>query len=149
MPQYRIRAGQQHYTRSAKGPGIILHTAGDIIELTEAQAHSFRDKLELIAETEIERAVRADQEIKVNESLPTVRKRDGKGYDVISAETGNPINDEPLSKKAAESLAESIINDEGEEESRPDPAEQLLRGLLNQRRNRNENTEEESPDDPQ
>ncbi|MFY0637815.1 AsmA family protein [Maricaulis maris] len=39
--------------------------------------------------------------------------------------------------------------DDGGEESRPDPAEQLLRGLLNQRRNRNENTEEETPADPQ
>ncbi len=42
-------------------------------------------------------------------------------------------------------------DDEGGEESRPDPAEQLLRGLLNQRRNRNQNTEEEeeAPADPQ
>lgn len=108
MPRYRIRIGQEHYTRSPKGSGIKLHKGPEIIDLTELQAHSIRDKVDLVEATEVEKAFEIAQDEKVEKSLPEITGNEEDGFNVINKETGEPLNDEPMTKDEAEALAEAV-----------------------------------------
>lgn len=106
MPLYRLKHRQKHYIRNEGASGMVLKSAGDTLELTDAQAHAIRDKVELVGETEGEREVRKAEETVVEGLSPQVVERDdGLGFDVIHAETGEPMNDLPLDEDEAKILA--------------------------------------------
>lgn len=46
MPRYRVRPGKRHGAFKQYGPG-------DIVEMSEQEAHGFRDKLERVVEDEV------------------------------------------------------------------------------------------------
>ena len=103
MPLYRLRAGSSHYTRdiSAKQArkGLKKMKTGDEIELTLSQFSSFHDKFELVGPTKIETAAAKALREKVGDAgLELVRvEEDGNLCNVMNKETGEFLNDEPLS----------------------------------------------------
>lgn len=113
MPKYQIVQGQEHYMRNAKGPGMNKHVGGDVIELTEDKARAIRDKIVPIGETDIERDVREAEEEVVENLKPLIVERDDElGFDVINAETGQPMNDLPLDRDEAEAMANGTEDEE-------------------------------------
>lgn len=98
--RYRIRPGQKHYMRGV-GKDNNVFTAGQVIELYPHQAMNIMDKLiPLDAEQEP-----GDDPTPVNTAPELELKHVGGGrYNVIHPETGDPINDAPLTKAEAEAL---------------------------------------------
>ena len=106
MPKYRIKRGQKHWVRN-DGRGSILKTEGDIVELSEEQARTIRDKLEFVEAT-----VEEEKETEVLRSEPGQPRLEHVGddrYNIIHPETGQPINKNgPLSKTQAEMILKNF-----------------------------------------
>ena len=127
MKKYRLLYGA-HYQ---KVDGLMVkHVEGDIVELSDRQAVSFKDKFEpigsfAIAPTATAIPKEAKPEEEKESKLKAVHKGFGK-YDVVKVKTGEPINDKPLTKKEAYGLLESSDepSETGEREGREDNKEE-------------------------
>ena len=112
MPLYRLRAGSAHYTRDSKAKqarkGLKKMKTGDEIELTLPQFSSFRDKFELVGPTVNEKDAAAALKKKVGDAgLELVRvEEDGNLCNVMNKETGEFLNDEPLTWAEGKLLTE-------------------------------------------
>ena len=95
--KYRLLYGK-FYGHTDKG--LVKFGEGDIIELTDKQAISFKDMFEPIDGSKQILTKEKDDKLRV------IHKGFGK-YDVIVGRTGKPINDQQLTKKEAYSLLES------------------------------------------
>lgn len=105
MQEYRLLPGKKHgIGRGVRGALEELKPGG-VIELTDAQYKAFKEKFEPVNSPQ-ERLAKAKEELEPN--LPKIRKRRGEeAYDVINQETGEPINEAPLTKDEAEALAQA------------------------------------------
>ena len=98
---------------------MVKHKEGDIVELSDRQAISFKDMFE-----PMEGPVILDKEVEVlpESKLKVIHEGFGR-YNVIVTKTGKKINDNPLTKKEAYSLLEggdSESDEQREEENRGD-----------------------------
>lgn len=109
--RYRIRRGQKHYMRGT-GRGTNVFTAGQVIELYPLQAKGIMDKLIPLDEPQ-----EPGEDPTPENTAPEMElKHVGGGrYNVIHPETGEPINDETLSKTEAEEMISSGTSREGDE----------------------------------
>lgn len=111
MPKYMLKRGEKHrmrYTGGGSGTKLLVGPAE--VELSHAQAHAIRDKLEpLNMPRELTNAKTAE-EVAValtpkNEAESLELKHMGGGkYNVLHPETGEAINDTLLTKSQAEAL---------------------------------------------
>ena len=112
--KYRLLYGS-HYELTENGR--VVHVEGDIVELSERQAISFKDKFE-----PVDGSIAPNEEAR-EEKLKVIHLGFGK-YNVIKVKTGKTINDMPLNKKEAYNLLEGGIDVEREAEDREDTEEE-------------------------
>ncbi len=112
MPLYRLRAGSAHYKRDLKAKqarkGLEKMKTGEEIELTLSQFSALRDKFELVGPSDAEKnAAKAMRDEAGEAGLELVRvEEDGNLCNVMNKETGEFINDEPLTWAEGKLLTE-------------------------------------------
>lgn len=108
--RYRIRKGQKHYLRGTRA-NVNVFTAGQVIELYPHQARYIMDKL-----IPLDAPQEPGEDPTPDDSAPALEiKHVGGGrFNVIHPETGEAINDSPLSKAEAEELISSGTSREGD-----------------------------------
>ena len=112
MPLYKLRAGSVHYTRDLDAKqarkGLKKMKTGEEIEFTLSQFSALKDKFELIGPTESEKdTAKALRDQVGNAGLELVRvEEDGNLCNVMNKETGEFLNDEPLTWAEGKLLTE-------------------------------------------
>lgn len=113
--KYRIAPGQKHYMRVQKKPGkkggMVCHTEGQVVELTDRQARAFRDKLVPMDQT-------ADQLAKKETAVPPEFSLHHVGagrYNVVNAQK-KPVNEKPMPKEEAKKVMADLLAEDIKED---------------------------------
>jgi len=98
--RYRLRPGQKHYIRG-EGRETNIFVGGDVIELYPKQALGIKDK---IIEVDTGRAPTSEPPPENTAPRPHLQSTGRNRYNVIHPETGEPINEAPLTRAEAEAM---------------------------------------------
>jgi hypothetical protein len=90
---YMIKEGVGSHYKDGK-----RYSSGDVVELDEYQASRIMHKL-------IPLGPEPEPEPEPDPTFDVLVRPDGEGYDVVNMETGEPINDTPLTKAEATEIA--------------------------------------------